>query len=307
MLNESIRRSRSPPTARKYEMRTRDAATTKASTKSTTRKATRSDSAASPIDAYLANVENAAARATLTRLCVQLRELLPAATETISYSMPAFRLPNGKVAAGFAFFGKNCGYYPHSGSVIPKLGALLDGYKTTKGALAFSPDAPLPKKVVSALVRTRLAEIAEQTHAPKTAKAKATTTAKATTARKTTIGAAEPKKPRVFAMSFASVYPLYVNKAERKGRTQQEVDEVIAWLTGYRGKSLKLALDNKVDVETFFGKAPRWNPNAGLITGVVCGVRVEDVTDPLMQKVRYLDKLIDELAKGKKMESVLRR
>jgi len=114
------------------------------------------------------------------------------------------------------------------------------------------------------------------------------------------------RKPRVFAMSFASVYPLYVQKAKRKGRTSAEVDEVIAWLTGYRGKALQRAIDARVDLETFFAEAPRMNPNAGLITGVVCGVRVEDVADPLMQKVRYLDKLIDELAAGKKMDSILR-
>lgn len=115
------------------------------------------------------------------------------------------------------------------------------------------------------------------------------------------------KKPRVFAISFASVYPLYVQKAENKGRTKQEVDEVIAWLTGYKGALLQRVVDAKVDLETFFAKAPRMNPNARLITGVVCGVRVEDVTDPLMQKIRYLDKLVDELARGKKMASILRQ
>jgi hypothetical protein len=114
------------------------------------------------------------------------------------------------------------------------------------------------------------------------------------------------KKPRVFGIAFARVYPLYVEKAEKKGRTQGEVDEVIAWLTGYSGKTLKRAIDANVDLETFFAQAPRMNPNAGLITGVVCGVRVEDVADPLMQKIRYLDKLVDELAKGKKMASILR-
>jgi len=113
-------------------------------------------------------------------------------------------------------------------------------------------------------------------------------------------------KPRVFGMSFASIYPLYVKKVERKGRTAAEVDEVIAWLTGYRDKSLKRAIDSKVDLETFFAEAPRMNPNAKLITGVVCGVRVEDVDDPLMQKIRWLDKLVDELAGGKKMATILR-
>jgi len=115
------------------------------------------------------------------------------------------------------------------------------------------------------------------------------------------------KKPRVFGIAFARVYPLYVQKVENKGRTKAEVDEAIAWLTGYSGKTLKRAIDANVDLETFFAEAPRMNPNAGLITGVVCGVRVEDVADPLMQKLRYLDKLIDELAKGKKMASILRQ
>jgi hypothetical protein len=114
------------------------------------------------------------------------------------------------------------------------------------------------------------------------------------------------KKPRIFTTSFASVYPLYVQKAEKKQRTQAEVDEVIRWLTGYSTKQLQRALDTKLDFEAFFAQAPRLNPNVGLIKGVVCGVRVEDVADPLMQKIRYLDKLIDELAKGKKMASILR-
>ncbi len=115
------------------------------------------------------------------------------------------------------------------------------------------------------------------------------------------------KKPRIFTTSFGSVYPLYVQKAEKKGRTKREVDEIVTWLTGYSGEELEHAIATKVDLETFFAHAPQMNPNVGLIKGVVCGVRVEDVTDPLMQKIRYLDKLIDELAKGKKMASILRQ
>ena len=114
------------------------------------------------------------------------------------------------------------------------------------------------------------------------------------------------KKPRIFAMSFASVYPLYVQKAEKKGRTQDEVDEIILWLTGYDRDQLQRTIDDEVDFETFFERAPALNPNVGLIKGVVCGVRVEEVEDPLMQKIRYLDKLVDELARGKKMASILR-
>ncbi len=113
-------------------------------------------------------------------------------------------------------------------------------------------------------------------------------------------------KPRVYSMLFGRVYPLYVQKAEKKGRTREEVDEVITWLTGYRGKALEKVIASDVTLEAFFDDAPRMNPNAPLITGVVCGVRVETIEDPLMQKIRYLDKLVDELAKGKKMQSILR-
>lgn len=114
------------------------------------------------------------------------------------------------------------------------------------------------------------------------------------------------KRPRIFSTPFASVYPLYVQKAARKGRTQEEVDEIIEWLTGYGGEQLRQAIDAEVDFEAFFAHAPQMNPNVKLITGRVCGVRVEDVADPLMRKIRYLDKLIDELARGAKMASILR-
>jgi hypothetical protein len=111
---------------------------------------------------------------------------------------------------------------------------------------------------------------------------------------------------QVFAMKFAKVYPLYVQKAERKGRTKAEVDRVICWLTGYSQAELRKQIKQESDFETFFAQAPAIHPNSSLIKGVVCGVRVEDVEDPLMQKIRYLDKLIDELAKGKEMEKILR-
>jgi hypothetical protein len=111
---------------------------------------------------------------------------------------------------------------------------------------------------------------------------------------------------RVYAMKFAKVYPLYVKKAERKSRTEDEVDQIIRWLTGYTQAGLQKQIKQENDFETFFAQAPAMNPNTSLINGVVCGVRVEDVKDPLMRKVRYLDKLIDELAKGKAMEKILR-
>jgi hypothetical protein len=112
---------------------------------------------------------------------------------------------------------------------------------------------------------------------------------------------------RIFSMPFASVYPLYIQKAEKKGRTKAEVDEIICWLTGYDHKQLQKQIDLKNSNETFFAEAPQINPNVSKITGMICGYRVEEIEDKLMQKLRYLDKLIDELAKGKKMEKILRK
>lgn len=114
-------------------------------------------------------------------------------------------------------------------------------------------------------------------------------------------------KNRVYAIKFASVYPLYVQKAERKNRTKEEVDQVICWLTGYDRAGLQKQIKQENDLETFFAQSPRIHPNTALIKGVVCGVRVEEIADPLMQKIRYMDKLIDELAKGKAMEKILRQ
>lgn len=112
---------------------------------------------------------------------------------------------------------------------------------------------------------------------------------------------------RIFSTSLASVYPLYVAKAERKGRTKAEVDEIFRWLTGHDQASLDAELANQTTFKDFFANAPHMNPNRSLITGVVCGIRVETIEDPLMQEIRYLDKLVDELAKGKKMEKILRQ
>ncbi len=112
---------------------------------------------------------------------------------------------------------------------------------------------------------------------------------------------------RIYAMSFARVYPLYIAKVERKGRTKKEVDEVICWLTGYSQKQLGAVLKKQTDFQTFFTKAPKMNPSRVLITGVICGVRVEEIKDRVYKEVRYLDKLIDELAKGRPMEKILRK
>jgi hypothetical protein len=115
------------------------------------------------------------------------------------------------------------------------------------------------------------------------------------------------EKPGIFTMSFATVYPLYIQKAEKKGHTKAEVDAIICWLTGYNQQALQEQIDKNSDFETFFTNAPQINQNVSKITGVICGYRVEEIDDKLMQKIRYLDKLIDELAKGKKMEKILRR
>lgn len=114
-------------------------------------------------------------------------------------------------------------------------------------------------------------------------------------------------KHRIYSMSFASVYPHYVAKAEKKGRSRQEVDEIIRWLTGYSQEGLEAQIEKQTDFEAFFEEAPQLNPSRSLIKGVVCGVRVEEIKEPTMQEIRYLDKLIDELAKGKAMEKILRK
>jgi hypothetical protein len=125
--------------------------------------------------------------------------------------------------------------------------------------------------------------------------------------KKNDVKAKPAPKHYIFAMKFAKVYPLYVKKAEAKNRTKEEVDQIICWLTGYTRAGLQKQLELESDIETFYSQAPAIHPNSSLIQGVVCGVRVEEIQDPLMQKVRWLDKLIDELAKGKAMEKILRQ
>jgi hypothetical protein len=115
------------------------------------------------------------------------------------------------------------------------------------------------------------------------------------------------EKPRIYAITFARVYPLYIAKVERKGRTKAEVDQIIHWLTGYTQKELKTQIEKQIDLETFFAKAPKMNPSRKLITGMICGVRVEEIKETTMREIRYLDKLIDELANGKPMEKILRQ
>ncbi len=121
------------------------------------------------------------------------------------------------------------------------------------------------------------------------------------------INTSQMDNSRVYRMSFASVYPHYIHKAEKKGRTKAELDDIIFWLTGYDQQTLQKHIDDRTDFETFFANAPQLNPNVSKITGVICGYRVEEIEDKLMQKIRYLDKLVDELAKGKAMDKILRK
>ncbi|SFR66869.1 hypothetical protein SAMN05428970_0112 [Agromyces sp. CF514] len=120
------------------------------------------------------------------------------------------------------------------------------------------------------------------------------------------VESAQHKEHRIFGMTFASLYPLYVQKVERKGHSSDEVDEVLTWLTGYDKGGLDRVIADRTDLRTFFAEAPAMNPNTALITGVICGMRVEEIEDPLMQRIRYMDKLVDEVARGKKMTSILR-
>lgn len=113
-------------------------------------------------------------------------------------------------------------------------------------------------------------------------------------------------KPKIYTTSFASIYPLYIAKAEKKGRTKAEVDEIIRWLTGYNAQGLAKQIENKTNLESFFEEAPALNPSRRMITGIICGARVENIKEPTMQEIRYLDKLIDELAKGRAMNKILR-
>lgn len=154
-----------------------------------------------------------------------------------------------------------------------------------------------------------MAKKSTTTKSTKSKPAKAKTASRTKSARVAPQPADEAAKPRhrAFAMKFSKVYPLYILKAERKGRTKKEVDQIICWLTGYDQAGLQRQIKQEVDFETFYTQAPAFHPNSSLITGVVCGIRVEEIEDPLMKKLRYLDKLIDELANGKAMEKILRQ
>jgi hypothetical protein len=175
-----------------------------------------------------------------------------------------------------------CGF-DGQGGLLKKLGK----HKTGKGCLYINKLSDVDMNVLESIVKKSFAWM------KKKYQDKSTTSS--------------VKKNRVYTMSFAGVYPCYVTKAEKKGRTKKEVDEIILWLTGYTQKKFEAQLKKKSDMENFFANAPKLNPSRRLISGVICGVRIEEITDPLMKEIRYLDKLIDELAKGRPMEKILRK
>jgi predicted DNA-binding protein (MmcQ/YjbR family) len=268
---------------------------------------------------------------TLDDVLAELRELahsLPGAEAYVMVHHPAFRV--GKKP--FAIAGMNGGPTLTVNLGVEMQHHLLDDARFTRtpyigqhGWVTIDRGACRPGEVQSLVVGSweRVASKKQLAERPKpatavgapakqvgtakrVAKAKRVGTAKRVGKAEANTASATAERPRIHTIPFASVYPLYVQKVERKGRTQAELDQVIAWLTGYRGPKLKRAIDSQVDLETFFARAPAMSPHLGLITGVVCGVRVEEITDPVTQKIRYLDKLVDELARGKKMESILR-
>lgn len=222
------------------------------------------------IDEYIAAQPEEAQRY-LNQVREAIRSALPEAQERISWSMPAYW--KGHNIIHFAGFKKHIGLYPGP-EAVAEFAERLKEYKTSKGTIQLPLNKPLPLELI--------AEIAAW------------------------CGTAGNHPKEVSAMKFSKIYPLLVQKAERKNRSKEEVDEVICWLTGYDRKGLARQIERETDYETFFREAPAMNPNCSLIKGKICGIAVEAIEDPLMQKIRYLDKLVDELAKGKPMEKILR-
>ncbi|MDL2292710.1 DUF2200 family protein [Acholeplasma sp. OttesenSCG-928-E16] len=219
-----------------------------------------------------------------------IHEEVPQVTERICMNMPTFEL-NGKWFVHFAAFSKHIGFYPQPEGVAAFSDRLID-YKTSKGAIQFPLSKPLPLDLVREIVRYR---------------AKMDETNSKKPSNKRIIEQSVIEKPKVFSMSFAKVYPLLVSKVKKKGGLKSDVDSIIYWLTGYDQLSMEKQIACGVDIKTFFDEAPQINPNAASIKGVVCGVRVEEIKDETMQKIRFLDKMIDELAKGKSLNKILRK
>jgi uncharacterized protein YdhG (YjbR/CyaY superfamily) len=232
------------------------------------------------VDEYIAEFP-ADVREVLNKIRATVRAVAPGAEERLSYRMPAFF--QGGVIVYFAAFKKHIGFYPPVRDAALK--KRLTRYAGPKGNLQFPLAEPIPYPLITEIVKARIKE----------------------TSARTTSRARDMAGHRIFKTPFAAVYPMYVQKVERKGRTKEELDRIICWLTGYDQAGLLRQIEHRTDFETFFAQAPAMNPKSSHIKGVVCGVRVEEVADPLMKKIRQLDKLIDELAKGKAIDRVLRQ
>ena len=233
------------------------------------------------IDEYIETFEPNIKK-TLNEIRNFIKSNVPEATEKISYGMPTFYLHGNLIH--FAAFKDHYSIFP-SPSGIEAFKKELAPYRTGKGTLSFPIGKPIPWKIIQRVIQFRIIENKEKMENKKLK---------------------NKSKPKIFSTSFASVYPLYIQKAEKKGRTKKEVDTVIYWLTGYNQKTLQRQIKNEIDFETFFAQSPQINPNASKITGKICGYQVEEIEDKLIQKIRWLDKLIDELTKGKPLDKILR-
>ena len=245
-----------------------------------------------PIDAYI-KASPKDVQAVLQQVRKAIRSVLPKADEVMSYGIPTFDV-NKRHIVHFAAFKKHIGLFPGPSAIV-KFKKEFAKYETSKGTVQFPLDKPMPLALIKKVAAWRLKEEMANVEAKKSASKKPKMKNEANT------------EHRVYAMTFSSVYPLYVTKAERKGRTKAEVDECIRWLTGYTQKQLESQIKKQVDFRAFFAEAKKINPSRKLITGVVCGVRIEELKEPLMREIRYLDKLVDELAKGRPMEKILRK
>lgn len=233
------------------------------------------------VDEYIAGLP-ASRQEILCEIRKIIKSAAPDAEERMSWGMPTYW--QGENLVHFSNAKNHVGFYPSPEAIIAFENRLAE-YKKSKGAIQFPYAKPVEYNLISEITRWRVEQVKNKNQKRE---------------------GSFVKKPRAYTLLFSQVYPLYIEKAQKKGRTGAEVDEVIFWLTGYDKAFLQQQIDKKVNFEIFFEQAPRINPNASLIKGVVCGQRVEDIEDELMQKIRYLDKLVDELAKGKKMDKILR-
>lgn len=269
----------------------------------------------SSVDAYISGIAPER-REILSEIRRTIRAAAPDAEERISWGMPTYWQKENLVH--FSDAKHHIGFHP-TPDAITAFEDRLEGYKRSKGTIQFSYSQPIPYDLIAEISKWRVGQVMKKFEKREAAKRIAykgeddTGIALASYSsdfkpeeNKMEKGEDMMEKPRAYELSFAKVYPMYIKKAEKKGRTKLEVDQIIFWLTGYNENTLQQQMDNEASFETFFLQAPQIHPNAKLITGVICGQRVEEIEDELLRQIRCLDKMIDELAKGKKMEKILR-